>query len=184
MIPGNTIITSMYVRLAGEQSVLSMAQSNVLANIERISKQRTYTYLANNAQNEHGISRNFGCDRYYSWEDTTIDCRNCPGLIESDVLRDFTYGLAENPKFMRLKTDLETRFGGFIEVLPFYSILLGEENMRYNIKRQSKIEDFDIVRTGLRLKAKDDETFKQGFDVIKDLENPFKLKAVHPLERV
>lgn len=182
MISGNGI-ASFFVWVTGEQTLLTMARSNFFMHLDRISKTRTHTFLSNNAQNENGVSRNFGADRYYCWEDTMIDCRNAPRLIESDVLRDFTYGIAENPRFLKIKTDLEKRMGGFVAIEPFYSVLRGEDNMRYNIRHGGIIEDFDIVRIGLRLHAKDEATFKQSLGALADSENPFKLRAVHPLER-
>ncbi len=175
MIPNNTI-TTMYVRIIGENSLVSMAQSNLLAHLDRVVKVRTHTYIANNAQTEFGISRNFGHERYYSWEDTIIDCRNCPGLVDSTILEDFPEALSENNRFISFKEDLEKRMEGFITVEPFVSVLRGEDNMRYNIRRSSKIEDFDIVRVGVCLSAESDEAFKNGLKALEDWENPFKIK--------
>ncbi len=175
MIP-NSSFTNLFIRFAGENSLLSIAQSNILANIERIAKVRTHTFLSNNAQNEYGISRNFGADRHYSWEDTVIDCRNAPNIVQSDYLENFAEGISENRRFQKFKQDIESRMGGFVKVEPYVSILRGEENMRYNIKRSTKIEDFDIVRVGIRLYAEDEAQFKMGLTCLKDHENPFKMR--------
>ncbi len=175
MIPRSNI-ASMYVRITGESSLLYMAQSNLLANLDRISKVRTHTFISNNAQTEFGISRNFGHERHYSWEDTIIDCRNNPTLINSEILKEFDEIISENMRFQRFKTNIEEKMGGFIEVKPFYSILFGEENMRYNIKRSSKIEDFDIIRVGIKLCADSDEIFKQGIKILHAHENPFNIR--------
>ena len=175
MVPSNGIV-SIYAKIIGDQTLLAIAQGNLLGNFERVGKTRTHTFIAFNGQTEYGISRNYGADRYYSWEDTTIDCRNAPDLVSSDYLKDWDETLSENQRFMKLKEELENRMGGNISVEPFHSILRGEDNMRYNIKRQSKIEDFDIVRVGIRLKARDEEAFKAGLQALKESENPFKLK--------
>ncbi len=175
MIP-NSSFSNFYVRFVGEQSLLSMAQSNLLTNMERVTKVRTHTFLSNNAKNETGVSRNYGADRYYSWEDTVIDCRNAPGLVESDVLNDYAEGMSENRRFQKFKKTIEERMGGYITVEPFLSVVRGEENMRYNIKRAGKIEDFDIIRVGFRLKADDEGRFKMGLACLKDHENPFKMR--------
>lgn len=175
MIPSSGFAKT-YIKFAGEQSLLTMAQSNLLGHIDRVSRVRTHTYLSNNAQNEHGVSRNFGAERHYTWEDTVIDCRNAPSLVENDILENYTDMMGENRRFQSAKKSLEDRMGGYIEVEPFLSILRGEENMRYNIKRASKIEDFDIIRIGFKLVAEDEAAFKMGMQCLKDHENPFKMK--------
>ena len=175
MIPSSSF-ESMYFRIIGENSLLSMAQSHLLCNLERIAKIRTYTFITNNGQTEFGISRNFGHERYYSWEDTIIDCRNCPSLVDNESLQDFTETISENYRFHRFKTDIEERSGGLITVEPFNSVLRGEDNMRYNIRRSSKVEDFDIIRVGVLLSASSDAIFKKGLDNLKYWESPLKNK--------
>lgn len=181
MIPGSNF-GYMYARIVGENALLSMAQSNLLANLDRISKIRTHTFLANNGQTEHGISRNYGHERYYSWEDTMIDCRNTPTLVESDVLNDFQDVLAENQKFKLFKQDIEDRSGDIIHIEPFISILRGEDNMRYNIRRSRKVEDFDIIRVGICLSAGNDEDFDLGMRKIAEFEDPFKAIKAQPTQ--
>lgn len=175
MIPHN-IITNMYVKIIGENSLFSIAQNNLLNNLERTAKVRTHVFLSNNAQTKFGISRNFGHERYYSWEDTIIDCRNNPTLVDSEIIKDFDEIISENLRFQRFKQDIEEKMGSLIQVTPFYSILIGEENMRYNIRRSSKVEDFDIIRVGIKLSAEDDESFNQAMKNLYDLENPFKIR--------
>ena len=175
MIP-NTSFGHIYVKIIGENSLLAMAQSNLLNHIERVSRVRTHTFIANNGQTEFGVSHNFGALRCYSWEDTVIDCRNASGLATSDYVREYPAMLSENRRFHNFKKDMEGRMGGFITIEPFCSVLLGEDNMRYNIRRNSKIEDFDIVRVGFTLEAKSDALFKRGLASLKDQENPFKIK--------
>lgn len=176
MIPSSSI-AHMYVKIIGEQSLLAMAQGNLLGNLERISKVRAHTFIEHNGQTEFGISRNFGCDRYYSWEDTIIDCRNSPGLVDSEVLTNFSEDLSCYARFKKIKDDLENRMEGLIDVCAFHSILRGEDNMRYNIKRAAKIENFDIIRVGIRLSAHDDQDFKRGLAFLRDWENPYKIKS-------
>tara|TARA_R110001592_G_scaffold3525_18_gene20021 strand:+ start:6989 stop:7549 length:561 start_codon:yes stop_codon:yes gene_type:complete len=175
MIPSNGIV-SIYAKIIGDQSLLSIAQGNLLGNIERVGKARTHTFMAFNGQTEHGVSHNYGSDRYYSWEDTIIDCRNAPNLVDSDGLQDWFESFADNRRFLKFKNDLENRMGGHISVTPYHSILRGEDNMRYNIKRRSKIEDFDTIRVGIRLTAADDDAFQAGLHALKDCNNPFKIK--------
>ncbi|PCJ97070.1 MAG: hypothetical protein COA45_10655 [Zetaproteobacteria bacterium] len=176
MIPSSNI-AHMYVKIIGEQSLLAMAQSNLLSNAERIGKIRTHTFLAHNGQTEFGISRNFGCDRYYSWEDTIIDCRNSPSIVDSDTLQDFCESLASGSRFESFKNDIENRMDNLIKVTPFHSVLRGEDNMRYNIKRAAKVEDFDIIRVSLHLHASCEQDFQRGLDCLRDWENPYKIKS-------
>ncbi len=175
MIPNNGI-AMIYTKIMGNHSLLSIAQSNLISNFERVSRTRTHTYFAFNGQTEFGVSHNYGEERYYSWEDTIIDCRNAPDLVGSDYIQDWGESLHENKRLRRLIDNLEIRMGGHISVTPFYSVLLGENNMKYNIKRRSKIDDFDIIRVGLRLKAENENMFKEGLLVLKEEDNPFKLK--------
>ncbi len=175
MIP-NTSIAAIYVKIVGENSLISIAQHNLINNLERIRKFRTHTFLENNAQTQLGISRNFGHERYYSWEDTIIDCRNSPTLINSDILQELDDMIAEIPRFQRFKHDIEERSGNIIKITPFHNILLGEENMRYNIRRGSKIENFDMVRIGIKLSADNEELFKLGLKNLHDCEDPFKIR--------
>ncbi len=175
MIPSNSI-SSIYVKIAGEDTLLAMAQSNLFSNIERIAKIRTHTFLANNGQTKFGISRNYGNQRYYSWEDTIIDCRNNPTLTNSKVLENIEEIISDNNRFIAFKTDIEERSQGLIKVQPFFSILYGEDNMRYNIRRSSKIEDFDIIRIGICLLADNDDEFTQALLNLKNWENPVRFK--------
>lgn len=175
MIPNNGIAV-IYTKIMGNNSLLSIAQNNLISNFERVSKTRTHTYFAFNGQTKYGISQNYDSERHYSWEDTIIDCRNAPDLVGSDYIQDWGEALPENKRLRKLIDNLEVRMGGHICVEPFYSVLLGEDNMRYNIKRSAKIDDFDIIRVGLKLKAKNEARFKEGLLTLKEEENPFKLK--------
>ena len=176
MIPSSSI-ANIYIKIAGENSLLAMAQSNLLNNLERINKVRTHTFISSNGQTEFGISRNIGHQRYYSWEDTIIDCRNNPTLIDSEMLKNFDEMVTENHRFYNFKKDIETRMNGFINVQPFYSVLSGKDNMRYNIRRSSKIEDFDIIRVGICLSSTSDDDFKQGLLSLKNIDNPLKFQV-------
>ncbi len=175
MIPGNSL-AQMYIKIVGEHSLLGMAQNNLLSHLERTAKTRTHTYFANNGQTEFGISRNFGAERYYSWADTVIDCRNCPNLVGSDMLSEISEMISENKRFVSFHRDMTERMGGIIEITPFYSILKGKDNMRYNIRCETKYEDFDIIRVGIKLSAPDSETFKEGLNNMAKWENPFTIK--------
>lgn len=172
----NSGLTNIFVRIGGEHALLSMAQSNLLSNIERIATTRTHTFLSNNAQNEVGVSRNFGSDRYYSWDDTVIDCTNAPNIAESKLAQSFADNLSENNRFQKFKEKIESRMGGFVRAEPFAVLVKGEDNMRYNIKRESKIDDFDMIRVGFRLMAENEADFKSGLAYLKDLDNPLKMK--------
>lgn len=183
MISGKGI-ASVVLWISGEQSLLTMAQANFLSNLERINKTRTHTYLSYNAQTEHGVSRNFGEDRYYCWDDTTVDCRNAPTLVDSDAFAHMKEALEENPKFQKFKASIENRMGGFITVEPFISIQRGEENMRYNIRRGGKIDDFDIIRVGLRAQARDECAFRAGIKALENADNPFKINIPCPHAKV
>ncbi len=175
MIP-STSIANIYVKIIGDQSLLSMAQSNLLSNLDRITKVRAHTFINHNGQTEYGVSRNFGSERFYSWEDTIIDCRNSPNIVDSDALINFSEDLSGLSRFKKIKDDLENRMEGLIDVSAFHSVLRGEDNMRYNIKRSAKIENFDIIRVGLRLSAVDDQSFKRGMSFLRDWENPYKIR--------
>lgn len=173
MIPNSTL-SSMYARLIGERTLLALAQSNLMANLSRVTNVRTHTFLTNNAQNEFGVSRNYGDVRCYTWDDTTIDCSYAPSLSEEHNVRGLCNTIAQGAKYEAFKDSVEERSGGLITVEPFYSIQNGEDNMRYDIRRgHNKIVDFDIVRVGVKLTAKDDETFKQGLEHIRRAEDPF-----------
>lgn len=174
----NNNITSVYAWLVGDSSLLALAQNNLLNNLERTRKIRTHTFLANNGQNKFGISRNYGEARHYSWEDTTIDCGNCPNLINSPLLEDLTETITKSRKFKMFEEMLAERSCGLITCTPFYSILKGEENKRYNIKCASKFEDFDILRIGVKLEAESEDAFKDGLQNIKDWDSPLKTKTV------
>lgn len=175
MIPSNSL-AQMYIKIVGENSLLGMAQNNLLSHLERTAKTRTHTYFANNGQTEFGISRNFGAQRYYSWADTVIDCRNCPNLVGSEMLAEIPESMAENKRFSTFHSDITQRMGGVIEMTPFFSILKGKDNMRYNIRCETKYEDFDIIRIGIKLSAPDNGMFKEGLANLQQSENPFAIK--------
>ncbi len=183
MISGKGL-ASVVLWISGEQALLAMAQANFLSNLERINKTRTHTYLSYNAQTEFGVSRNFGADRYYCWDDTMIDCRNAPTLADSDALAHMQETLEENPKFQKFKQSIEDRTGGFITVEPFISVQRGEENMRYNLRRGGKIDDFDIIRVGLRAQARDECTFHAGLKTLENSDCPFKINIPCPHAKV
>jgi len=174
----NNNITSVYAWLVGDSSLLALAQSNLLGNLDRIRKVRTHTFLANNGQNEFGISRNFGKARHYSWEDTTIDCGNHPNLINSPLLEDLAETISNSRKFILFNEMVTERSDGVLTCTPFYSILKGENNKRYNIKCASKFEDFDILRLGAKLEAESEGAFKEGLQNIKNWNSPLKSKII------
>jgi|GEM_PF-1692108 len=183
MIPSGNISTALYAKLIGDQAYLAIAQGNLFVNLELIGKnKRMHTFLAFNGQKDDGVSCNNGHERYFTWKDTIIDCRHAPGLIDSEGLEAWGEALAESRKFKKFKEKLEEKMGGHITVEPFYKALRGEENMRYNIRLDSKVEDFDCIRVGICLKAEDDEAFKAGLEAMKSSENPSQLMA-HPLEK-
>lgn len=183
MIPSSNFSTSLYAKLIGDHAYLAIAQGNLFVNLDIISKnKRMHTFLAFNGQKDDGKSCNSGSERYYTWKDTIIDCRHAPGLLDSDGLEAWGENVSESRKFKRFKKELEEKLGGHISVELFYKALRGEENMRYNIQLDSKVEDFDSVRVGICLKAEDEKTFKAGLDALKFVENPHQLSA-HPLEQ-
>ena len=183
MIPSGNFSTALYAKLIGDQAYLAIAQGNLFANLELMSKnKRMHTFLAFNGQKEEGVSCNSGAERYYTWKDTIIDCRQAPGLIDSDGLEVWGETVSESRKFKKFKEKLEKRMGGHITVELFHKALRGEENMRYNIQLDSKVEDFDSIRVGICLKAEDEEAFKAGLDALKSNENPSQIKT-HPLEQ-
>ncbi len=165
MIPSSSL-ASVYVKIIGENSLLGMAQSNLFYNLDRISKVRTHTFLANNGQDKNGISQNYGAERHYSWNDTVIDCRDTPNLVESDLLIDFCDTVAENKRFLSFKNEMEERLDSAIIAEPFYSIVKGDNNMRFDIRNKSS-SNFDMIRVGLKLTAPDDEHFDHGLDHMK-----------------
>lgn len=178
MVP-NTAFAGFYVRVVGDESLLSFAGQNLLSNFDRVSKVRTHTFFDYNAQTKDGISCNKGSERFYSWEDTLIDCRHAPSLVEGDALSRFKDNMTNNARFVSLKNNLEQRMANMVDVTIFTHVVHGQDNMRYNIRRASKIEDFDIVRTGLKLSAKDETAFKAGLkELEKDLRAP-KPKRLH-----
>lgn len=178
MIPSSSL-DYVYMKLIGQNTLLAMAQANLLANMDRIRKVRTHTFLANNGQTETGISRNEGAERYYVWEDTIIDCRNSPALPASDQLMDFPETLESNKRFKLFQDAIEDRSGGKLHAVAFYKVMRGEENKRYNIKiksdTKSKIEDFDTIRIGLKVVADSDNDFKLGLENMRNWEKPFKV---------
>lgn len=183
MIPSGNISTALYAKLIGDQAYLAIAQGNLFANLELIGKnRRMHTFLAFNGQKDDGVSCNNGEERYYTWKDTIIDCRYAPELIDSESLEAWGEALAESRKFKKFKEQLEERMGRHITVEPFHKELLGKDNMRYNIRLDSKVEDFDSIRVGICLKAEDSEAFKAGLDALKASEKPSQL-VTHPLEK-
>ena len=179
MITANGL-NSVAIWITGEQSLLSIAKYNLLNNLERINKISTHTFLDKNAQTEFGISHNFGALRHYCWEDTMVDCRHAHNLTESDALRDMVQDLSAHSRFQCAKETIETRMNHLVTLEPFTSVQRGEENMRYNIRRNRKIEDFDIIRVGFKLSARDEVTFKQALQAMSDADNPFKnIKQPH-----
>ncbi|MCK5373792.1 MAG: hypothetical protein KAJ40_00760 [Alphaproteobacteria bacterium] len=182
MIPNGNFSTTLYAKLVGDQAYLAIAQGNLFANLDLISKnKRMHTFLAFNGQKNNGVSCNSGNERYYTWKDTIIDCRLATGLIDSDGLEIWGEALAESKRFKRFKINVEEKMEGHVIVEPFYKSLRGKENMRYNIRLDSKVEDFDSIRIGICLKAEDDETFKTSLEALKSSEDPYQLKG-HPLE--
>ncbi|MCB1784409.1 MAG: hypothetical protein KDI13_10500 [Alphaproteobacteria bacterium] len=174
MIP-STAFTHAYVGIFGENTLLAFAQSNLLSNLDRVRKVRTHTFLANNGQTREGASCNAGHWRFYSWQDTLIDCRNAPGLTQSSLLEDFPETIAENYKFKLFRDAIVERSGEKLFVTPFYHVMKGEENMRYNIRCDSRIEDFDIIRVGVEVMAESEEDFAQGLNNIRISEIPFRV---------
>lgn len=172
MIP-STSISSFYARIAGERVLLALAQGNLMANLDRITKVRTHTFLVNNGQNENGVSHNFGAQRFYIWGDTTVDCRHAPSLANKDMLQDLDETIAAGQKFKTFKRKIEERSGGKIEVQPFYSVHHGVSNMRYDIRHGGgQVIDFDILRVGVKLSAQDEASFKEGLENIRRAEDP------------
>ena len=174
MIPGNTFAQT-YASLFGENTLLAMAQNNLLNNLDRIRKVRTYTFLSNNGQTKYGVSHNDGLRRSYSWQDTVIDCRNAPSLTQSYLLADFEEALADHPRFKLFKDSVQARSEGILYAVPFYMIVTGEENNRYNILCDNRFEDFDIIRVGVEVIAQTPEAFKQGLENIRLSEIPFRV---------
>lgn len=173
----------MYTKIIGDQALLALAQSNLLSNLDQIVKRgRMHTYFAFNGQSEEGASRNTGNERCYSWEDTLIDCRNAPNLVEDEGLEAWLQIVSENLKFKKFKELLEEKMGGHITIEPFCKAMLGKENGRYNIRLDSKVEDFDSIRVGIKLKAENEGSFKKGLEALKASESPFQVKHHHPLE--
>lgn len=183
MIPSGNISTTLYAKIIGDQAYLAIAQGNLFANLELLTKnKRMHTFFAFNGQKADGASCNNGCERYYTWKDTVIDCRHAPTLIDGEGLEAWGEGLAESRKFKKFKKQLEEKMGGHITVEPFHKALRGKDNMRYNIRLDSKVEDFDSIRVGICLKAEDDEAFKAGLEAFKASEHPSHM-VVHPLEK-
>lgn len=173
----------MYTKIIGDQALLALAQSNLLSNIDQIIKRgRMNTYFAFNGQTEEGVSCNSGKERCFSWEDTLIDCRNAPTLVDEEGLEAWLLIVSDNAKLIKFKESLEEKMGGHITIEPFCKALLGKENGRYNIRLDSKVEDFDSIRVGIKLKAEDEGSFKKGLEALKISEQPFQVKHHHPLE--
>lgn len=182
MIPSGSLSTKLYAGLIGNQAYLAIAQGNLFANLELIAKhKRTHTFLAFNGQKEGGISCNSGHERCYTWKDTIIDCRHAPGLVNSESLEAWGEMLSESRRFKKFKKEIEDKTSGHITVKPFYKTIRGEENMRYNIRLDSKVEDFDSIRVGIKLTAQDEDSFVAGLAALKKSENPYQFNK-HPLE--
>lgn len=182
MIPSSSM-DYVYVRLIGQTSLLGIAQSNLLVNLDRIKKVRMHVFLSNNAQTEEGVSRNEGAERFYSWNDTIIDCRNCPELIQSEQLSDLTETISLQKRFKNFRESLRERSNALLEAEPFLSIVLGENNMRYHIAcdTKSRVQNFDMIRIGVKIFAQNEESYKDGLKALSDWENPYKIKSLQTL---
>lgn len=181
MIP-NTSISSFYARIAGDRVLLGLAQSNLMANLDRITKVRTHTYLVNNGQNESGISHNFGNERCYTWNDTVIDCASAPALCTDDALQHLDEAIATCTKFKIFKREVEERSAGQICVSPFFSIGRKSDVIRYDAQRFGiKCADSEVIRVGVKLTALDEATFKQGLESLRRAEDPIHMSK--PLMR-
>jgi len=178
MIPKNAL-AGMYVRVIGDHSLLSMAQSNLLTHLDHIGKVRTHTFLSHNGQTETGISRNDGAVRYYAWEDTLIDCRNAPALMNEETLNSFQDELEMDARFQNFKYGLEGRMNTIIRIQSFYTIMRGAEMMRYNIRRDTKVDNFDMIRIGVKLSAADSGSFNAGLACLKGELYPVKSRRFH-----
>lgn len=178
MIP-NSALAGMYVRVIGDHSLLSMAQSNLLTHLDHIGKVRTHTFLSHNGQTETGISRNDGFVRYYAWEDTIIDCRNAPTLMDEGALDVFQEALETDARFQKFKYGVEDYMKTLIRIQPFYNIMRGEDTMRYNIRRDMKVDDFDMIRIGVKLSAADNKSFDEGLECLRPKLYEVKSKRLH-----
>ena len=156
--------SGLFYRLAGECYFLDRVQSNVLKQIVKVKNGRAHTFLCNNGQTEDGISQNTGAARYYTWQNTLIDCREMPGVVNSLALDRFAREVEATSVFQTFQRDLAERSGGFLKAHAFVRVMQGHNNKRYNIRlnSKSKYEEFDIVRTGIQITAGSPEDFKMG----------------------
>lgn len=171
MIPG-TSFADIFAKLGGAFTLVSLAGNNLASNLEKIPRNNAHTFLGYNGQTEFGICRNFGAERFYTWEDTIIDCRSCPTLLESDALKKIDESIEKSRKFKSFKHFVSEKSGQLLEVGAFHSVLRGTDNMRYNIRRNTKIEDFDIVRIGMKITATDEAAFKAGLENMRIAQSP------------
>ncbi len=164
-------------RLAGEQLFLDLVRRNVLAQVSKLKNGRTHTFLSNNAQSVDGVSQNMGAERYYTWQNTLVDCREIPGLLHSPSLENFSQRIEEQAVFQAFRNTLEERSKGYLKASAFLKVMQGHENKRYNIRldSKSKYEEFDIIRTGICVKTDSPENFKMGLFHLLDWE-----KRYHP----
>ncbi len=171
MIPSGNISTTIYAKIIGDQAYLEIAQRNLFANLELITRsKRMHTFFEFNGQMDNGVNCNTGDKRYYTWKDTIINCRYAPNLVNYEGLGLWGEAIADNKRFIKIKTQLEEGMEYNITIDPFYKVLYGKDNMRYNICLDSKIEDFDSIRIGVCLKAENKEVFKKGLMALKEHE--------------
>jgi hypothetical protein len=163
MVPKKGFSAAFY-RMAGESVFLDTVQRTLLRHLNKVRNGRTHTFLSNNGQTAQGISQNAGAERYYTWENTLIDCREIPAVLRDGMLDGFSGKIEKLPGFLAFKTAVEERSGGFLKASLSVKILQGQQNKRYNIRLEpkSKYEEFDIVRVGVCLTAQTPEDFKMG----------------------
>lgn len=157
-------LSAVMCRIAGNTLFLDLVQRNLLTNINKIRHGRTHTFLSNNAQNEDGISQNSGAQRYYTWQNTIIDCREMPTLQSTAHIEGLTIRLEQTGYFKAFQKSIEERSGGFLKASAFVKVMQGQQNKRYNIRLESKskYEEFDIIRVGVCISAASPEDFKLG----------------------
>jgi hypothetical protein len=92
-------------------------------------------------------------------------------------LADFPDSVAANRRFQIFQEAIAERSNGLLRAEPFYTVIKGTENMRYNIKCDTKkrVEDFDTIRVGFKVIASSEADFKKGLDSMRMWEKPFKV---------
>lgn len=170
-------ISSAFYKLAGERALLLGLEMNILRHVTKLRTGRTHTFLSNNAQTRTGTSHNDGPERFYTWANTLLDGREAPYALHSPRLQAFAQRVQQHYTFEGFARALESRSGGFLLAEAFVEIVPGQENKRYNIRLDagSKYEGFDIVRTGLCVRAASEGDFKKGLYHLLDWE-----KRNHP----